>query len=362
MSYRFVGRSLSWVLVFTLAASVGCVNRAPEETIEFRVPVTARAVETGDVEDRIVATGSLRTPEAVALNADSGGALKIARNARGRRFAEGDRVKAGDIVGEITGEEVRLAAGLEAAEQRYATVKADYDSKKALYDEGLLAEQEFRQVESSLADAKIEVERGVLKETRSRLITPIDGVILRLARDESEQPLADGQLVMQGFQVAQIAPTDTLIAEVDLVGSDVARIKVGQIARVRHHAWDDSRFEGRVLRLAPSLDPSTRTLRAEVAVRNGAAKLRPGMFVEVTIVVESRPEVPVVPRRAVAERNSRKVVFVVEGQKVRQREVVLGLGDDEIVEIIEGLEPEERIVVQGIETLNDNMSVRVNGG
>lgn len=362
MSNSFVMSVVRCLLAGALLVGIGCGRSTPEETIEFRVPVTARAVATGDVEDRIVATGSLRTPEAIALNADSGGELKIARTKGGRRLAEGDRVQAGQVIAEIIGEEVRLAAGLEAAAQRFATVKADYDSRKALYDDGLLAEQEFRQVESSLADARVEVERGQLRMTRSRLITPIDGVILRLARDEAGQPLADGQLVMQGFQVAQVAPTRTLIAEIDVVGSDVARIKVGLDARVRHHAWDEARFEGRVIRLAPTLDPQTRTLRAEVAIDNRDGHLRPGMFVEVTLIVEQRTGVPVVPRRAVAERNSRKVVFVVEGQKVRQREVVLGLGDDEIVEIREGLEPDERIVVQGIETLNDNMSVRVNGG
>jgi RND family efflux transporter MFP subunit len=152
-----------------------------------------------------------------------------------------------------------------------------------------------------------------------------------------------------------------LIADVDLVGPDISRIRPGMEARVRHHAWEEETFSGEVIRLAPSLDPTTRTLRAEVGIDNRKRNLRPGMFVEVTMVAERRHEVPVVPREAVADRGGRKVVFVVSGQKVEQRDVALGLGDDEVVEVRGGLEPEERIVVRGLETLTDGARIRVSG-
>jgi multidrug efflux pump subunit AcrA (membrane-fusion protein) len=85
------------------------------------------------------------------------------------------------------------------------------------------------------------------------------------------------------------------------------------------------------------------------------------MFVEATLIAERRLEVPVVPREAVAERGGVKVVFVLSGQQVLQREVILGLGDDDIVEIRSGLTPGERIVVKGLETLSDETKVRVSG-
>jgi membrane fusion protein (multidrug efflux system) len=348
-------------LAAALLLLAGCTAQSDNQQVEFRVPVFVRDVGTGTVEDRIVATGTLRAPESVSLNADSAGTLVISRNASGRRWVEGDRVEAGQTIAEITGEEVRLTAGTEATEARYQTARRDYESKKKLYDEGLLSEQEFRQVEATLADAKVAWERSRLTETRSRLVTPISGVILRLARDEQGLPLADGQLIVQGFTVAQIAPTDQLVADVDIVGPDVSRIREGLPARIRHHAWEDRRFDGKVIRLAPTLDSLTRTLRAEVAVDNAERLLRPGMFVEVTMISERREEVAVVPREAVTERGGRKVVFVLKGQRVERREVALGLGDDEIVEIRQGVEAGERVVVRGIETLTDGTRVRVSG-
>jgi membrane fusion protein (multidrug efflux system) len=349
------------LLVLIAAANAGCAPPNADQEIEFRVPVFVREVGTGEVEDRVVATGTLRAVETILLRADTAGALAIARGASGRRLAEGDPVEAGQTIAEITGEEVRIAARSEATLQRYQTVRRDYESKKELFEEGLLSEAEFHEVEAQLADAKIEWERSLLTESRSRLVTPISGVIIRLARGEQEMPLADGQLVTQGSVVARISPTGELIADVDLVGADVSRVRVGMPARIRHHAWDDRTFEGSAIRLAPALDPMTRTLRAEVAVDNAEGLLRPGMFVEVTLIAERRADVTVVPREAVTERGGRKVVFVLRGQKVNRREVALGLGDDEIVEIRQGVEPGERVVVRGLETLTDDMRVSISG-
>ena len=174
--------------------------------------------------------------------------------------------------------------------------------------------------------------------------------------------MADGQRVEPGFAVAQIAPTDRLIAEVDLVGPDLARVRPGLTARVRYLAFEGETFDGRLLRVAPTLDPVRRTARGEVEVENPAGELLPGMFVEVTLVAERREDVPVVPREAVTERGGTYVVFVLDGQRVTRREVVLGLGDDDVVEIRDGVDVAERVVVRGLETLTDGTRVRVTKG
>ncbi len=113
--------------------------------------------------------------------------------------------------------------------------------------------------------------------------------------------------------------------------------------------------------LEPFMNPETRTFNAQVRIDNPERLLLAGMFVEVVLVAEQRADVPLVPRTAVVERSGSKVVFVLEGQKVTRREIVLGLGDDEIVEVRQGLDAGERIVVKGLETLSDGTRVRVSG-
>ena len=213
--------------------AVACAPPPDTREVEFRVPVTVREVETGDVEDRVVATGTLRTLETVSLRADTGGALRVARDANGRRLAEGDRVEAGQLLAEITGEEVRLAAAADARLQRLEAARRDYESKKKLFGEGLISAETLRPFETMLADAQLEWERSRLTQDRSRLITPISGVILRLCRDEQNRPMADGQLIVQGSELAQVAPTSSLIADVDLIGQDLSKVREGLKARVQ---------------------------------------------------------------------------------------------------------------------------------
>ena len=129
--------------------------------------------------------------------------------------------------------------------------------------------------------------------------------------------------------------------------------------RIRHYAFEGLTLDGTILRLSPSMDPQTHTFRAEVEIDNSMGLLRPGMFIEASIIAEQRSDVAVVPREAVADRGGRSVVFVLDGQRAVMRQVSLGLGDDDQVEVREGVEPGERIVVRGLETLTDGTRVRV---
>jgi membrane fusion protein (multidrug efflux system) len=356
-STKIAARMIALILLIA-----GCGPGASDDEVEFRVPVAVQEVALGTVEDTIVTTGTLRAAELVTLTVESVGVLEIGRSSSGRQLAEGDQVKSGDVIARITGEDVRLAARTAATRQRFEAAERDLEATVQLHRQGLITETQLETAETAYEEARLEFDRSRHTEKRNNLVTPIDGVILRLARDAQGQPIASGQLVAPGQAIAQVAPTLVLVADVDVVGPDVARIHVGQTARVRHLAWPDHSFGGSVIRLAPTIDPVTRALRSEVEVANTDGLLRPGMFVEVAVVGELRENVPVVPREAITDRGGKRVVFVLTGQRVARRDVALGLGDDERVEIRDGVSEGERVVVRGLETLTDQTRVRVTGG
>ncbi len=362
---RFQKRSqILWAVpIFFLSLLLlgGCNTGDDAQKVDFKVPVSVTDVGLGDVFEHIVVTGTLRAAEVVTLVVETGGSLEVGRSASGRQLAEGDRVAVGDVVAEVTGEDVRLAARMAATRQRFEAALSDFEATQELLEQGLITDTEVRSKSTALEDARLEYDRSRRSEARNRLVTPIAGVILSLARDAQGQRVANGQLVTPGFTVAQIAKTKRLTADVDLVGTDVARVEISMPAEARHHAWADRLFDGEVIRIAPTIDSSTRALRAEVEIDNRDGLLKPGMFVEVTLVGEEHLQVPVVPRDSITDRGGKKVVFVLRGQSVARREVKLGLGDDEIVEVIEGVEVGERVVTRGIETLKDKMRVRVSG-
>ena len=350
-----------WTVLALFAAATACSPTPPPPDVEFRIPVEAAEVSTGTVEELVVATGTLRAREIVSLTIETPGLLQVGRDEDGNRLAEGSPVKAGQTVVRVTGEDARLHARLESTRRSLEAAQAQLTRRQELFAAKLASEEELHQAEEAVENARYEYERSMLNASKATLTAPIDGTILRLARDANSRPLADGQLVGAGFAAAEIAPLDELIADVDLIGPELARVQPGLVARVRHYAFEDAKIDGKVIRLSPTMDPIKHTFRAEVAVDNDATLLRPGMFVEVTVVVEQRADVNVVPRQAVTNRGGKNVVFLLDGQRVSRRDVSLGLGDDDQVQVSNGLALGDRIVVRGLETLTDGTRVRVIG-
>lgn len=306
------------ILAFLLSA---CGPAEESREINFQVPVAVEEVRLGTVENKVVSSGTLRAPEVETLTAMSPGILQINNisdeGGKTRRYAEGDRVRAGDEIARITGEDLRLETRLQAARQLFVQAESDLEAKRRLFDRQLINRTELEQAVTAFEEAKLELERSRHTDDRSHLVATIDGVILRLARDANGQLMANGQLISAGQEIARIAPLEELIADVDLVGRDgIAGVQPGMEARVVYHARGDKVFRGEVLRLAPTVDQTTRALRAEVSVDNSSLELRPGMFVEVTLISERRENVPVIPRAAVTERGGRQVVFALRGQRV----------------------------------------------
>lgn len=348
--------------VVALAPLAACGPPVAAPEVEFRIPVEVAEVVAATVEDLVVATGTLRAREIVRLTIETPGHLRVARDDAGNRLGEGSEVVPGQLIAQVTGEDARIHAQVAATRQAMQAAEAQLARRRELFEARLASEEELQQAEERLAAARLNYDRSALNAAKATLKTPIAGTILRLARGADHQPMADGQLVGAGFVVAEIAALDQLIADVDLIGPELAKVRTEQAARIRHYAFDELAIGGRVIRLSPTMDPIKRTFRAEVAVNNAAMTLRPGMFVEVTVVVEQRPDVSVVPRQAVASRGGRDVVFLLDGQRVNRRDVRLGLGDDDVVQVLDGLAASDRVVVRGLETLVDGTRVRVIGG
>lgn len=357
MSVHLKRHWLALALVLPLAL-VGCDGAVTAPPVEFRIPVEVAEVSENTVEDLIVTTGTLRARESVVLSVETPGFLEVGRK-DGLRLAEGDSVAVGTRIAETTGEDARLASRLNATRLNLEAARQELDRRQQLYDKKLASEEELSRIRATFEAALHDYEMSKRTSEKARIVTPIDGVILQLARDTDGRPMADGQKVLAGFEIARIAPTDTLIADVDLVGPELARVRPGQEVQVSHYAFPGMTLPGRVLRLSPQMDPRTHTFRVEVEVGNAEGLLKPGMFIQASIVSERRENVATVPREAVAKRAGRDVVFVIDGQRAAMRVVRLGVGERLSIEIRDGVAAGERVAVRGLETLTDETRVRV---
>ena len=354
MSYTsFITRLISFSLLGCILLALASCERGsiPNVNVDVRTPVQVQAVRLGDIENLVVAT-----VEAQVL-----GRLYYERDENGERFYEGHQVMKGDVLARIAGEESDLNLNLPAKKEAYEIARREYDRQVTLHEEGIITERDFEQTRQTYTNAEADYRRALLDERNTEVLASIDGVILKLARDQDNILLADETLIGSGQLIAQIADISSLEANIDLIGPQLSKVEKGDPVRIRPSAtYDEETFDGTLKRISPLVNQQNHTYQVVVTVPNEDLMLKPGSFVEVEIIVEQRLQVPVVSLDSVKKNyNNNDVVFVVEGRFIRERRVRLGLRDDERVEVLEGVELGERVVFGGVEHLYGGQKVNV---
>ncbi len=346
--------ALAAILTLSLGG-LGCQQPTQETKLEFRASVSVEPVRTGDVERLLTTTGTVRARREASVVVETAGKLRIARNpATGERLAVGDEVKRGQVIARVDPKELRTASRIGARETALAAAEAEYQRNLKMYEEGLISVLQLSEYETRVANAEADYENALLQEGKGRIESPLSGVLTTVLT------AANGTYAAGGTSVATVMDYDSVFVDLDLGTSEVLDVQSGQSVRVRSYS-SPLEFDGRVERIAPAIDPTSRTFRVEVLVGNEGRRLRPGMFVRAEIVLDSRSDVPVIPTDAVINRGGKWVVFVVEAQRAYLREVEVGLVSEEAAEILGGLSVGERVVVSGQDTLQDGARVLVRG-
>jgi multidrug efflux pump subunit AcrA (membrane-fusion protein) len=193
---------------------------------------------------------------------------------------------------------------------------------------------------------------------QSPVVSTISGTII-------QTPLNLGDTVSTQTAVYVVGNLAGLLVETSVPERFSTAIKPGMGAAVSFEAVPNESFPAEIYEVSPVLDPLSRTLMIRLRFvpdsRGGIdPRIRAGMFATVSLVTGSRTGVPVIPRSAAINTYGSWIVFVVNDEGLAERrEIIPGLGNEEIIEVIGGLEPGERIVTVGQNFLSDGEPVRV---
>ncbi len=178
-------------------------------------------------------------------------------------------------------------------------------------------------------------------ETRRTLTfrSPVTGII-------TEKKALQGMRFMPGEVLYQVADLSSVWVVADVFEQDIGLIKAGATARIRINAYPDKPFEGKISYVYPSLNAATRTVPVRIELANPGLLLKPAMFAQVEIPVSGKGEVVTVPVSAVIDSGTRQIVLVQKGEgRFEPREVKLGARSDTFVEVLEGVQDGEPVVV-----------------
>ena len=258
----------------------------------------------------------------------------------------GDRVKKGQVLAEI--DKVQL----QQAQLQLHNAEVELGRLKALYDAGGLSKSDLDAIELQYNVAKTQVQNLIENTT---LLSPIDGVITARNYDAGDMYAMAAPI----FTVEQIKPVKLLVAVSE---SDYSKIKKNDRVTVKADAFPDLTFDGRVERIYPTIDPTTRTFNVEVVIPNNYSTLRPGMFARVTINFGSNDNV-VIPDVAVVKQqgSGERFVYVLnEDGTVSYTKVELGRRMGAEFEVLSGLKDSAIVVTGGQIRLKDGIQVSVN--
>ena len=241
---------------------------------------------------------------------------------------------------------------LQQAQLQLHNQEVELERLRALYNAGGLSKSDLDAIELSYNVTKTQVE-NLLENTV--LCSPIDGVVTARNYDVGDMYA----MSMPIYTVEQIKPVKLLVA---ISESEYNKVKKGDSVEIRADALPESVFNGKIEKIYPTIDPSTRTFTAEVIVANNYNSLRPGMFARATVNFGSSKNV-VIPDVAVVKQQGsgeRFVYILNEDGTVNYQKVVLGRRIGAEYEVLEGVLDGAKVVVGGQIRLKDGIKVTVN--
>jgi len=337
------------LIMYIAVFLIQCGNQQSQDTVTLRVPVTVEEVTRGDIASYISLTGTLLPAEEMPIVTEVAGFISFANTTLKR----GDSVQKGMLIARLENEDYVLNLRLESKRLAKEHAIKDYDEKKKLGEMGGIPPRDVEAAERNKIDTEISYKTALLDLEKLNIKAPMTGILTDL------KSLGRGQKVAGGTEIGTVMKFDIVRCELNITNDNIDKIKLNQEVVVTNFAYEGEPFTGYITKISPTIDPVSRTFQVEVEIDNKDFKLRPGMFVKADIVVSKRSGVVRVPKHLILTRNRKSVVFIVEEQVAKMKEVTVGLQDAEYAEILEGIAAGDRLVVQGYETLKDNTKVRV---
>lgn len=345
---------LTYIPLCLLIATAACSS--PETRIEPDIasPVSVEEIVLKPIEEYITSTGTVNATQNIELTSDATGYYRLAVNPKtSKPFALGDAVTKGQVIIYLDNPEQENAIRLDSKKLNLETSNNDYEKQKSLFDLGGVTLSELKNAEISYINANYDYDDALIQLAKMKVVAPFSGTITDLTY------YTEGVKVATGSDMAHIMNYKKLNMEINLPGKLLGQIKEGQVARTMNYTISDTFLSGRIAQVSPVLDPETRTFKANIDIDNPELLLRPGMFVSTDVIVASNDSTIVIPKELIISRRNRKTVYVVEQGTAIERGVTTGLENPDEIEITEGLELNERLVIEGYETLRHRAKVTI---
>ena len=318
-----------------------------EENGKAPVPVEVAEIGVGNVSAYISSTANLVAENDVKVLAEAEG--RVSR----LLVEEGDAIREGQLLAVLVQDDEEIS--LKKAELSASNAKLAYDRAKDLVDKELISREEYDKLSIDYEIANQELAEAQWAMNKTEIRSPFTGKV-------TGRMIQVGQHVQISDELFQVTDFDPLIARIYLPERDIIGLNEGREVRILLNADDEVRFTGRIRQISPIVDTATGTVKVTVEANGDSpSQVRPGSFVTINIVRETRADTLLVPREAVIRELQKAHVFVADGELAEKRAITLGLEEGEFVEALSGVEAGDQVIVAGQGGLKDGSPVKILG-
>jgi len=245
-------------------------------------------------------------------------------------------------------------AQYEEAQAAYKLSQRNCKRIEDLHAQGIMSDEQLDQCRTKVATdgARLEIMKVQLDKATVR--APIAGVLNKVYVEV-------GEYVRQGEHLADIVVLDPVKILVKVPEKEIPYLHLGDKAQILSKILEDKSYEGTVSYVSMVGDSATRTYNVEITVPNPQREILPSMIATMKILKREIPDAIIIPLFSVIPRGDFSAVFVEKNGKAEERLVKLGILEGSSVQIVSGLEPHDRLIVEGHRELTSGEAVRVQG-
>lgn len=353
-------------------------------------PKTTYLTETAkysDIQQTVVATGTVRSSNRVEVGARVSGKVEKILVKLGQKVKKGELIAELDSITQentLNSAQAQLAAykaQLVAAQTAYRVANSNFQRIAKLYKRKASSLDDYENAQNNLDSAKANVEQiqAQIKQSEievntaatnlnyTKITSPIDGTVISI-------PVSVGQTVNANQTtptIIQVADLDTMLIKPEISEGDITKIKPGMKVQFTTLAEPDEIYQAEIASVDPALttltdneysesvsDTNAIYYYANMLVPNPEHKLQIGMTTQNTIITAQKQHVLVVPTLAIQKRNGQNSVQILDGDKVVEKVVQIGLHDDINTEILSGLNEGDNVILSQ-SSANEAASVKV---
>jgi membrane fusion protein, multidrug efflux system len=345
-------------LLAALFLSAGCRQSDPTAsaaaTPASPPSVTVARAKKGPISRTISLPATIRPHEQAVLYAKVAGYLKTIR------VDKGDSVREGQLLAEIESPELAADLARQQAERSVADVAYRRVSEAQKKAPDLVMPQAVDDAKGKLDMAQASLERTETLLGYTKIRSPLSGIVTKRSVDPGAFiPSATSGSVAQSAAILTVMDIRSVRIEIPVPEPEVPILKVGLPVEVAVDELPGRTFQGKVTRFAYALDEASKTMTAEADIANPKRELRPGMYARARIAMERKADVLLIPAAALVAGKGQDYVFTVSDGKAKRVAVKAGFRDPTSVEILDGLAPDETVILAGSNPPADGQAVTV---